>query len=135
MMQLFYRTALLFVLLMMSPAMIWASLLDDGIESFDQKDYQLAYERLLPLAEQGNGEAQYYIGGMLVEGMGIPADPAKGVYWLEQSVNNQYYMAAKMLGSMYLSGFGVPMDTQKGAKYIILFERLVPKDDVDSGCD
>jgi TPR repeat protein len=72
---------------------------------------------------------------MLVDGIGIPADASRGVYWLEQAVSNEYYLAAKMLGSMYLSGLGVPMDPQKGAKYIILFEKQVPKEEVDSGCD
>ena len=133
--QSFYRIALVFILLITPFAGIQASLLDDGIQAYDRQDYLGAYKQLLPLAEQGNGEAQYYVGGMLVDGIGIPADASRGVYWLEQAVSNEYYLAAKMLGSMYLSGLGVPMDPQKGAKYIILFEKQVPKEEADSGCD
>ena len=134
-MNLFLRRSLLSLVLLALPAVCSASSLHEAIATFDRQDYSLAYQQLLPLAEQGNGEAQYYIGGMLVEGMGVSADTTKGVYWLEQSVKNQYPMAAKMLGNMYLSGMGVPFDTQKGAEYTILFEKLVPKDEVDSGCD
>ena len=112
-----------------------AGTLEDGIQAFHERKYQQAYELLLPLAKQGDGEAQFYVGGMLVDGFGIPADPEKGVYWLEQSVESQYAMAAKQLGNMYLSGFGVPMDSQKGAEYILLYEQIVPSDEVDSGCD
>jgi len=133
--QFYSRAALILVALMIPSVGVRASLLDEGIQAFDRQDYKVAYERLLPLAEQGEGEAQYYIGGMLVEGMGIPADTSKGVYWLEQAVSNQYYMAAQMLGGMYLSGMGVPMDPQKGAKYIILYEKQAPEDEVDSGCE
>ena len=133
--QFYYRITLVFVLLVTPSIGIRANVLDDGIQAYDRQDYLGAYKQLLPLAEQGNGEAQYYVGGMLVDGIGIPSDTSRGVYWLEQAVNNQYYMAAQMLGSMYLSGLGVPMDPQKGAKYIMLYEKQAPKDEVDSGCD
>ncbi|MCW8965016.1 MAG: hypothetical protein OQL16_14570 [Gammaproteobacteria bacterium] len=134
-MNLFIRSAPLMLALLLIPATSWAVSLQEAIASFDRQEYPLAYQQLLPLAEQGNGEAQYYIGGMLVEGMGVSADTNKGVYWLEQSVKNQYALAAKMLGSMYLSGMGVPFDTLKGAEYTIMFEEMVPKEEADSGCD
>jgi len=134
-MDLFFRRMFLSLVLLGSSTVCWAVSLPEAIATFDRQEYPLAYQQLLPLAEQGNGEAQYYIGGMLVEGMGVSADANKGVYWLEQSVKNQYALAAKMLGNMYLSGMGVPMNMQKGAEYTIMFEEMVPKEEADSGCD
>jgi TPR repeat protein len=113
----------------------WAGTLENGIKAYDRKDYQQAYEQLLPLAEEGVDEAQFYVGGMLVDGMGVEADSTKGVYWLEKAAENRHAMAAKQLGNMYLSGFGVPMDPQKGAKYILMYEANVFPDEADSGCD
>jgi len=135
MVQFYYRITLLFILLITPLAGVQASMLDEGIQAYDRKEYKTAYDQLLPLAEQGEGEAQYYIGGMLIDGKGVSTDTSRGVYWLEQAVNNKYHMAAQMLGGMYLSGMGVPMDPLKGAKYMILYEKLAPKDEVDSGCD
>ena len=103
--------------------------------AYDRQDYKLAYEQLLPLAEEGDAQAQYFVGSMLVDGMGVPVDPAKGAYWLEQAISKKYYKAATTLGKMYMSGYGVTMDTDKGAKYILLSESLATEDDAEPGCD
>ena len=110
-------------------------LLDAGIQAYDRQDYKAAYEQLLPLAEQGDAQAQYYVGSMLVDGRGVSADQAKGVNLLEQAVSKKNYKAAKTLGKMYLSGFGVAMDAEKGAKYILLSESLATEDDAEPACD
>ena len=123
------------VLLIITPLAAYASQLDEGIQAYERQDYQAAYKRLLPLAEKGDGKAQYYVGEMLVGGMGVSSNIDKGVYWLEQSVNNRNHMAAKTLGKMYLSGFGVPMDTEKGAKYFALLPTLIPENEDEPECD
>jgi len=123
------------VLWINSPLALSAGLLDAGIQAYDQQHYKAAYEQLLPLAEQGDAQAQYYVGSMLVDGLGVSADPVKGVNLLEQAVSNKSYKAAKTLGKMYLSGFGVAMDADKGAKYILLSETLATEDDAEPECD
>ena len=109
--------------------------LQQAIDAINRQDYSSAYNQLLPLARQGDREAQYYLGSMLVEGKGVAADPEKGVSWLQKSVDNKYHLAAQTLGNMYLSGMGVPWNPQKGAEYILLYEELAPKEETDSGCD
>ena len=123
------------ILIMISPLALCAGLLDAGMQAYDRQDYKLAYEQLLPLAEEGDAQAQYFVGSMLVDGMGVPVDPVKGVYWLEQAISKKYYKAAITLGKMYMSGYGVTMDTDKGAKYILLSESLATADDAEPGCD
>jgi len=124
-----------FVLLTISPFAAYASQLDEGVQAFERQDYEAAYKRLLPLAEKGDGKAQYYVGEMMVGGMGVSSNIDKGVYWLEQSVSNRNHMAARTLGMMYLSGFGVPMDTEKGAKYFALLPTLIPENEDEPECD
>gem|GEM_PF-1153392 len=123
------------VLLIITPLASYASQLDEGIQAFERQDYQASYKKLLPLAEKGDGKAQYYVGEMLVGGMGVSSNIDKGVYWLEQSVSNRNHMAAKTLGKMYLSGFGVPMDTEKGTKYFALLQTLIPESEDEPECD
>jgi hypothetical protein len=130
-----YPAVLIIVVLFILPLASHATQLDEGIQAYDAQDYSMAYQRLLPLAEQGDGKSQYYVGEMLVGGMGIPADMDKGIYWLEQSVESKYYMAAKTLGKMYMSGFGVPMDPEKGAKYLLLYQSLLPEAETEPECD
>ena len=128
-------TFLSIVLSIISPLALCAGLLDAGIQAYNQQDYKAAYEQLLPFAEQGDAQAQYYVGSMLVDGMGVSADPVKGVGLLEQAVSKNNYRAAMTLGKMYLSGYGVAMDTEKGAKYILLSESLATEDDAEPACD
>jgi len=123
------------VLSITSPQALCAGLLDAGIQAYYQENYKSAYAQLLPLAEQGDAQALYYVGSMLVDGRGVSADQAKGVNLLEQAVNKKNYKAAKTLGKMYLSGFGVAMDTEKGAKYILLSESFATEDDAEPDCD
>ena len=123
------------VLWIISPLALCAGLLDAGIQAYNQQDYKAAYEQLLPFAEQGDAQAQYYVGSMLVDGIGVSADPVKGVNLLEQAVRKKNYKAAMTLGKMYLSGFGVAMDADKGAKYILLSESLATEDDAEPACD
>lgn len=135
MIQLTHLAIFSFILLTISSLAAYSSQLDEGVRAFERQDYQAAYKRLLPLAENGDGNAQYYIGEMLVGGMGVSSNIDKGVYWLEQSVSNRNHMAAKTLGKMYLSGFGVPMDTEKGAKYFALLQTLIPESEDEPECD
>lgn len=130
-----YPAVLLIAVLFILPLASHAGQLDEGIQAYEKQDYTVAYQRLLPLAEQGDGKPQYYVGELLLGGMGIPADMEKGIYWLEQSVENKYYMAAKTLGKMYMSGFGVPMNPEKGAKYLLLYQSLLPEDETEPECD
>ena len=97
-----------------------AGTLDEGMTAYQAGDYIKAYQTLLPLAKKNNADAQYYIGGMFADGLGVPQNSGKAVRWLDKAVKNNHKEAAVFLGKMYLSGRGVPLDPQKGAYYISL---------------
>jgi TPR repeat protein len=127
--------ALSIIFWMFSPLALSAGLLEAGMTAHEQQDYKQAYELLLPIAEQGDAQAQYYVGTMLVDGMGVTADTAKGVQLLEQAVSNKHYKAAITRGKNYLSGYGVEMDTEKWAKNLQISERLATEYDAEPACD
>ncbi len=79
-------------------------------------------------------EAQYYLGGMLVDGLGVDANPEKGIFWLKQAVEKEHSAAAIMLSKIYLSGLGVPIDVDKGVYYLELGESFKDDDEADE-CD
>lgn len=127
--------SILLLALLLMPFTLNADELKEAVQAFNTNDYSKAYRLMLPFAEDGNGEAQFYVGGMLVDGLGVKADPSEGVFWLEQAVGNQYPEAAQTLGNMYLSGHGIEMDVDKGAYYLTMYEEIVPKEDVEVECD
>jgi len=85
----------------------------DATDAFNKKDYKTAYRIFLKLAEQGNAEAQYYLGLIHDQGLGVPQD-------FEEAVK-QYRLAADQgwdgneeaqynLGVMYAEGNEVLQD-------------------------
>ena len=74
----------------------------DAADAYKRKDYKEAHRLLLPLAEQGDPEAQYQLGNMYANGEGVPQDYKEAVKWYrlsaEQgnaSAQNNIYRLAK----------------------------------------
>ena len=53
--------------------------------SFAQKKYDLALKYCTPAAEQGDPEAQYYLGVMYDNGLGIKQDFFKAFEWYQKA--------------------------------------------------
>jgi len=71
----------------------------------------LSLKRWLPLAEQGNAEAQYYVARIYANGMdGVPADYAKAANWYDSAAKQHFAPAMQELGYLYESGLGVNQD-------------------------
>ena len=63
-----------------------------------------------PLAEQGNGGAQFFLGVMYHEGNGVPQDYAQALAWSRKAADQGNATAQYLLGVMYEKGQGVPQD-------------------------
>ena len=61
-------------------------------------------------AEQGHADAQASLGGMYLEGRGVPQDVAEAVRWIRQAAEQGQRDAQTLLGRMYYEGRGVPQD-------------------------
>ena len=51
---------------------VFADDFQDAVDAYKRKDYKTAYKLFLPLAEQGDADAQYNLALMYEDGQGVP---------------------------------------------------------------
>ena len=79
--------------------------LQKGYDAYWAEDYKTALQEFLPLAEQGNAEAQYKLGGMYLFGEGVPQDNDKANDWFRASAYGGFATAQELFGtSLYIRG-------------------------------
>ncbi len=71
--------------------------LENGKRLFKEGFYKKAMEQLLPLAAEGNMEAQYAVGYMYYYGFGTSQDTSSGKFWIQRSADQQFEPAVKAL--------------------------------------
>lgn len=126
---------LLFLWPMLLVPIAMADALSLALQDIDKGRYEQAFTQLEPLAKQGNSEAQYLIGHMLVDDVLPQKDQQKGVYWLEKAVQNRHVKAAQTLSKMYLSGTVVALDEKKGKEYLQLANEYRDPEEPEEECD
>ena len=80
-------------------------------------------------AEQGDAEAQYWLGFMYDNGDGVPADDMEAVKWYTLAAEQGYALAQGTLAFMYYRGLGVDRDYKEAAKW---FRKAARQGDTDS---
>lgn len=90
---------------------------EEGVAAAQRGDYATAYRLWLPLANQGNAEAQYILGVSYHDGEGVPQDYAEAVKWYRKAAEQGYASAQFNLGIMYRIGQGVPQDYVQAHKW------------------
>ena len=88
-------------------------LLKQAETSFNTQDYTSAYDYLKPLAEAGDGSAQFLIGSIYNDGLGREVDPTAAMIWFEKAAQNDMVKAQYLLGMGHVVGRGVPQDYDK----------------------
>ena len=81
-----------------------------GWQAYEAGQYDAALSHWMPLADQGNTDAQLNVGLMYDVGRGVPEDPARAVSWYQQSAERGHAAAQFNLGLMYASGRGIEQD-------------------------
>jgi uncharacterized protein len=112
-----FLLALTFLFLFSGSSVVVADDLQDGWDAYDKQDYKTAHRLWLPLAEQGNAEAQNKLGGMYLEGKGVPQDYKEAVKWYRLAAEQGNAQAQVNLGEMYYDGLGVPKDYKEAFKW------------------
>ncbi len=97
------------VLLVVLAAPAWAGF-DEGVAAYNRGDYATALREFRPLAEQGDAVAQYNLGAMYDEGLGVPQDSVQAVKWYRKAAEQGHASAQYSLGAMYAQGHGVTQD-------------------------
>ena len=83
---------------------------EHAADAYEREDYKTAYKLFLPLAEQGDAFAQYNLGLMYDQGLGVPQDYKEAFKWYRLSAVQGFPQAQTNLGVMYEKGQGVPQD-------------------------
>ncbi|MEH6401905.1 MAG: tetratricopeptide repeat protein [Sneathiella sp.] len=102
----------LFVTLMMAAATASVAYagLGEGLTAAKKGDFKTAFKEWKPLADQGDANAQYYLGDMYFKGYGFPRDFKLAVKWYSKAAEQDIIPAQEKLGIMYYKGQGVPQD-------------------------
>lgn len=102
--------------------------------SYDRANYQTALQVWMAQAEQGDAEAQNYVGEIYSKGLGTAPDYGKAASWFEKSRAQGNKRAMINLGYLYEEGLGVGRDLGRalalyreasGAKDALLFASTV----------
>ena len=93
---------------------------DDGIDAYYQNDFAKALRLWLPLAEDGNPNAQNNLGAMHENGQGIAADMQEAARWYRRAAEQAHTDAQMNLGRLYSTGQGVPQDLVRAHMWLTI---------------
>ena len=110
------RTILAAVLIIGLTLPAWAGW-EEAVSAIRQGDYATAREELMPLAEEGNIDAQYLLGVMYKNGEGGDEDFVEAVRWLYAAAEQGSVGAQYNIGIMYSKGMGVIQDEVQAAHW------------------
>ena len=97
-----------------------ASLFQSAVSAYERKNYPVALKIFTELAEQGDADAQFNLGGMYRRGEGVSKDMAQAAAWYRKAAEQGDAKAQFNLGVMYYNGEGVPKDYVQAAKWFYL---------------
>jgi TPR repeat protein len=93
--------------------------------SLERTDYATALKQVQPLAEQGNPDAQLFLGKMYLRGQGVPKDPDQANKWFRQAAMQGNAESQFFLGAWYLLPH---RDVTEGLKWMQLSAEQGNKD-------
>lgn len=85
--------------------------------AYEERNYATALKELMPLAENGDSEAQLLLARMYLAGQGIAKDSDQATKWFKASAAQGNADAQFFLGSMYLLPH---RDIAEGMKWLLL---------------
>ncbi len=94
--------------------------LPEGVDAYEKGQFANALQHLLPIADEGVAEAQYYLGMMYEDGKGVRADPVQAREWYERAAQAGHAGAQFQLGRIFAEGKGVAADGAKASRWYLL---------------
>ncbi len=119
------------------PGSLCAASYDEAMSALADGDYRVAYRDFKALAEEGDAEAQYQLGMLLLFGQGVRQRVDEGIEWLKRAADSGSYLAANELAQIYTSGREVAPDEQEAMKWIERATQLGKQQPevTDEGCE
>jgi TPR repeat protein len=99
---------------------------DEGVAAYSVGDYAKAMEEFKPLADQGEAQAQYFVGFFYYRGYGVPVDNASAADWFRKAATQRDSRSAFYLGKMYEKGEGVERDLTQAHLWLSLAAKNAP---------
>ena len=81
-----------------------------GVAAAQKGDYDAARREWEPLGASGHRDAQFNLGLLYENGLGVAADPARAAAWYEKAALQNDAVAAAYLAEMHAKGLGLPAD-------------------------
>ena len=131
-MERFVRNTVIFLVALCALQTAFADALDDAIAAYNRKDYAIALTQFQALAAQGDSTAQYDLGQMYVNGVGVKEDDAAAVAWFRKAAEKGLAAAQAQLGVMCYLGQGTAQDDAEAAGW---FEKAAAQGYVDPRAD
>ena len=85
----------------------------DPKKAFDKGDYETAFKLWIPMAENGDTEAQNYLGILYYMGLGTNKDYQKALVWYERAARAGNPDAQRNYGDMINFGRGTKKDNYR----------------------
>ena len=92
--------------------------LQAAMSALKAEEYSAAASLLRPLAEDGNAQAQYFLGNLYRAGRGLPKDAEVACEWYEKAAVSGDVRAEHDTGACYVTGLGGRVDPEKGAYWL-----------------
>ncbi len=102
--------------------------LKEGLEYYEQKKYEQAFDEFSYLAEEGDNIAAYHLGLLYENGQGIPQDKLKAAEYYLKSYQFGNTTAASKLGVLLINGDGIEQDQEKGFDLLKMAARAGDQD-------
>lgn len=100
--------------------------LEDATTAYERGDYATALPLLRPLADQGDANAQVYLGIMYRTGRGVTRNKAEAAKRFHKAADQGFAHAQFDLGVMYEKGRGVAQDYVQAHKWLDLAAARFP---------
>ncbi len=98
-------------------------------EDYRRGDFSAVLDRLQPLAETGDGEAQHWVATLYMNGQGVESDAGAAVAWFLRAAEAGQVQAMANAGALLLMGQGVEADPERA---VALLERAGEAGDVNA---
>ena len=93
----------------------WANDYSDGMQFYQDKDYEKAFSSFQKAADKGNAAAQSALAALYYNGEGVEEDEAAAALWYSRAAEHGRTDAQFALGEMFEAGEGVKRDYKKAA--------------------
>src|SRR5258708_1935052 len=90
---------------------------EDATPANNRGDDPTAMRLFRPFADEGDADAQFNLGLMYTDGLGVPRDYSEAVKWFQKAADQGNAVAQFNLGHMYADGWGVPQNDAEAVRW------------------